>query len=500
MIVQRFDLMLGDPNYTLKIKQTLTIKPQGFSMRVRIREGYSANRPSLADAIPKEIDSDKSAIGDSDSTASGAKGKEGLLVLYGSNSGSSEGFAQTIGEDAAKMGFWPITVGPMDEFVGQLPTHQMSTAIVTCSYEGKPADNAHDFVAWIESLEKGKSLNGVKYMVFGCGHKDWVDTYQRIPKLIDEKLESAGATRIYERGEANAAGDFVGDFDSWREKMWKQFGTPNQAEERTKAGVFDVKVVPGKRQDVLKLSDLDFAHVLKNEPLVTMDGEKYSQKLHIEIQLPHEMTYLPGHYLQVLPTNGSEAVQHALTYFGLDQDDSIIIKKTAGHVRAQFPTDTPVNVQQVLECYVELTATASRNQIKVLANNTTDEKDKAALNSASDSNYESDVLSRRISILDLLPKYPSVKLPIATFLEISTPMRVRQYSISSSPSYLGEGKCSLTVAVLQAPAKSGKGIYKGLSIRKLPLMFRCRVKLSCYSRAWAEGVGKYSTQYIYDAE
>jgi len=87
-------------------------------------------------------------------------------------------------------------------------------------------------------------------------------------------------------------------------------------------------------------------------------------KRHIEIELPLGMTYIPGRYLQVLPTNGSENVERALTYFGLDKDDSIIIKKVSGHVRAQFPTDASVNAQQVFQCYIELNAPASRSQMK----------------------------------------------------------------------------------------------------------------------------------------
>ena len=112
---------------------------------------------------------------------------------------------------------------------------------------GRPADNARDFVAWVTSLKEGSNeLEGVKYFVFGCGHEDWVDTYQRIPRFIDEKLEKAGANRIFEQGEANAAGDFVGDFDSWRESVWRKFGTPNQEKDRQETGVFDVEIVGGK--------------------------------------------------------------------------------------------------------------------------------------------------------------------------------------------------------------------------------------------------------------
>ena len=184
-------------------------------------------------------------------------------------------------------------------------------------------------------------------------------------------------------------------------------------------------------------------------------------KRHLEIDLPEGMTYIPGSY-QVLPINSSESVERALTHFGLDKDDSIIIKKVSGHVRAQFPTDSPVNAQQVFQCYIELNAPTSRSQIKCIALHTSDEKEIAALEAAANENYETEILKKRVSIMDLLIQYPSATLPRAMFLEISTPMRVRQYSISSSTSYLGEGKCSLTVAVLVAPAKSGFGVYKGI--------------------------------------
>lgn len=461
LVLQRFDVYMEDPSYELKIKSTLTIKPLNFRIRVKIRSDYAANRPSLSAAIPKEADSDKSAISGGPVAEEGSRGRA-LLVLYGSNSGSCEGFANTLAEDATKLGFGPITISPLDEYVGRLPTKLTATVIVTCSYEGKPADNARDFVEWLESLKDGsKACENVKYIVFGCGHKDWVDTYQRIPRLIDEKLEMLGGTRLFDRGEANAAGDFVGDFDAWRERVWQKFGSKDQEAARQKAEVFDVEVVAGKRTDILRLSDMELTTVHKNECLVEMEGDKYSMKRHIEIELPEGMTYAPGSYLQILPTNGPEIVQRALTYFGLGEDDSIIIKKVTGHARAQFPTDAPVNAQQLLQCYVELNSPASRNQIKILALHSSDAAEKQALETAAEKDFETEIMSKHVSILDLLHQYKSIKLPISTFLEISTPMRVRQYSISSSASYLGHGKCSLTVGILVAPAKSGFGIYKG---------------------------------------
>ena len=61
------------------------------------------------------------------------------------------------------------------------------------------------------------------YGVFGCGNRDWVNTYQRIPKLIDALLEKQGASRLVERGEGDAsAAEFFEIFDQWEKEVWKK--------------------------------------------------------------------------------------------------------------------------------------------------------------------------------------------------------------------------------------------------------------------------------------
>ena len=92
--------------------------------------------------------------------------------------------------------------------------------IVTASFEGQPADNAAHFVETLQSAQ-GNTYSGVQYAVFGCGNRDWVNTYQRIPKLIDQLLEERGATRIVERGEGDAAdAAFFETFDQWERTGW----------------------------------------------------------------------------------------------------------------------------------------------------------------------------------------------------------------------------------------------------------------------------------------
>jgi cytochrome P450/NADPH-cytochrome P450 reductase len=75
--------------------------------------------------------------------------------------------------------------------------------------------------------------------------------------------------------------------------------------------------------------------------------------------------------------------------------------------------------------------------------------------------YRTDVLGKRKSVFDLLEEHPACELPFHAYLEMLSLLAPRYYSISSSPS--GDSvRCSVTVAVVEAPASSGRGVYKGV--------------------------------------
>jgi cytochrome P450 / NADPH-cytochrome P450 reductase len=69
--------------------------------------------------------------------------------------------------------------------------------------------------------------------------------------------------------------------------------------------------------------------------------------------------------------------------------------------------------------------------------------------------YSEEVLSRRRSVLDLLEDYPDIKFSFADFLVMLPAMRIRQYSISSSPLWNAQ-HVTLTISVLDAPSLSGR--------------------------------------------
>ena len=65
-------------------------------------------------------------------------------------------------------------------------------------------------------------MKDASYAVYGCGNRDWVATFQKVPTLIDDTLAERGAKRLLERGVGDAgASDFFESFDKWESNLWQ---------------------------------------------------------------------------------------------------------------------------------------------------------------------------------------------------------------------------------------------------------------------------------------
>ncbi|MFT3814661.1 MAG: cytochrome P450 [Acidovorax sp.] len=453
MMLQRFDLIEDDPGYQLKVAETLTLKPDGFRIRAK-RRGSAAFKPRSVIAPATAA-----APAAAPQAAPGGPATP-LLVLYGSNTGSCEAFAERIANESAAQGY-SARLATLDEHTGHLPT-EGAVILVTASYEGQPPDNARQFAAWVDGLKAG-DLDGVRYAVFGCGNRQWARTYQAVPQRFDDALAAAGATRLRARGETDAGGDFFGAFDEWYAGLWTDLGAAlgKQVQQGAGGAQLQVEVVKSARAALLRLADLQYGEVVENRELVDMQSPLGRSKRHIDIRLPEGMSYKAGDYLAVLPHNPIALTMRALQRFGLAADSQIIIRKPAGSV-STLPVDMPVNASEVLFHYVELGQPVTRGQVGQLAAHTEGPQQAELSALAEEGAYQRDLLAKRVSLLELLERYPACKLGFAAFLEMLPPARSRQYSISSSPLWNPE-RCTLTVAVVDAPALSGQGRYQGMA-------------------------------------
>jgi cytochrome P450/NADPH-cytochrome P450 reductase len=178
------------------------------------------------------------------------------------------------------------------------------------------------------------------------------------------------------------------------------------------------------------------------------------------------MTYQTGDHLGVLPRNDAEVVTQALARFGVARDVRVRIQLAPGS-STHLPVDTPISAFELLSDYLELQEPATRTQLKVLAGFTECPPEKQQIlalagdDEASVTRYRDEVLAPRMSVLTLLEEFKSCALPFHVYLELAPALRPRYYSISSSP-LADAHRCSITVGVLEGPARWGTGRYRGV--------------------------------------
>ncbi|SEA02134.1 cytochrome P450 / NADPH-cytochrome P450 reductase [Thalassobacillus cyri] len=472
MILQHFELE-DHSDYQLDVKETLTLKPEGLKMRVKTRKNVSL--------IPSHSPSNKKREAETEAYTMGVVNahQTPLLVLYGSNLGTAEGVAQDLATTARQQGFNTV-VAPLDEYTDKLPT-EGAMIIVTASYNGKAPDNAAAFVKWIQTTAPGQ-IKGVRYAVFGCGDRNWADTYQRIPTLIDQELQAKGATRIVARGDGDASDDFDGDLEKWEEKLWPNLASNFNLElknDENQASGIAMDFVSGITHTPLARNYYAFTAVVAENRELQKSGNRSTR--HIELTLPKGVTYKEGDHLGVLPQNSDALVQRVLNHFKLEGEEYIVLSKDPGKA-SHLPTDQPVRLKDLLASYVELQEPATRAQIRELAAYNSCPPHKADLEQLlEEETYKQEILQKRVSMFELLEHYISSELPFERFLALLPGLKPRYYSISSSP-IVNQRKVSITVGVVRGPAWSGNGEYKGVASNYLALQQETN-KLACFIRA-----------------
>jgi len=459
MILRRF--AIADPRgHQLTIKQTLTIKPDGLTLRVRPRQAHE--RISVAapeQTAPVQVAADLKAAG------------VRLRVAYGSNLGTSEELAQQLAERARRAGF-DVTVQTLDDLATDLPADGL-LAVVTSSYNGKAPDNAQRFDA--AEIPAG-ALAGVRYAVLGNGNTQWA-TYQAFPKRVEAALVAAGATAVAPRGETDAAGDFDGMATAWFDALWTalaaEYGTSSAqapAGDRYRVEVLGEDQV---RPAVVSAQAYPIV-VLGSDELVSdatglWDFSREAPRPGVKaltVLLPEGVSYQTGDHLAVYAKNDPDLVAWALATLRLPRDRVIRLAQD-GDRRTSLPIGLPVTSELLLTEFVELQEPATRGQLATLAAHTEcpwTTRQLAAWTADTDEarrSYADEILAKRVSVLGVLERFPAIELPFGVFLELSGTIRPRFYSISSSPA-ADPRQVTLTVGLVDGPALAGQGRYRGM--------------------------------------
>ncbi|MGW4568816.1 cytochrome P450, partial [Streptomyces sp. NPDC004561] len=460
MLVHRYRLH-DHADYRLTVKETLTLKPEGFTLTLTPRT--AADRVHAP--LPGTVATPEGRTQDPGTLPARVRPGTSALFLHGSNYGTCRDFAAQLADEAAAVGC-ATEVAALDAYADGLPTDR-PVVITAASYNGRPTDDATAFTAWLDGTP---DLTGVRYAVLGVGDRNWAATYQQVPTRVDARLAELGATRLADRAAADASGDLTGTVREFtarlRTALLTEYGDP-EATADTPAG-------PGRAYEVRALTAGPLDALAERHGLVPMTvTEAYDltapghprTKRFLRVALPDGVTYRTADHLTVLPANAPALVDRATAAFGLDPEAVLDIRATrplrSGSPRASaagsgggLAVDRPLTVRQLLTHHVELQERPTARQLALLAGANPCPPERAALAALTGDDPR--------TLVELAEGHPALRAALdwPSLLDLLTPLRPRHYSISSSPA-TGPRHVDLMVSVLDAPARSGRGRRRG---------------------------------------
>ncbi|MBT2416789.1 cytochrome P450 [Streptomyces sp. ISL-22] len=447
LLVHRYRLH-DHADYRLTVKETLTLKPEGFTLTLTPRT--SADRVHAP--LPGAARVSTEAVPDPSALAARVRPGTSALFLHGSNYGTCRDFAAQLADEATAIGC-ATQVAPLDDYAGGLPTDR-PVVITAASYNGRPTDDATAFAAW---LAEAADATDVTYAVLGVGDRNWAATYQHVPTRIDDRLAELGATRLLDRVAADASGDLTGAVRAFtaalRTALLERYGDPDATtpagDEPTSA--YTVRTLTGGPLDALAERHGLVPMTVTQAYDLTAPGHP-RRKRFVRLALPEGVTYRTADHLTVLPANTPALVERAAAALGADLDTVLDIRPTRPR-RDGLALDRPLTVRQLLTHHVELQERPNATQLRALAAANPCPPERMAL---------ADLTDDPRTLTEVIEDFPALRgaLDWPRLLEILTPLRPRHYSISSSPA-VDPAHADLMVSLLEAPARSGKGVYRG---------------------------------------
>ncbi|KAK7698545.1 hypothetical protein SLS64_012413 [Diaporthe eres] len=450
-LLQKFDLRKDDPSYELRLRSDLSVKPDGFYMQVNLRHGLKATHLSATTETSRGNsrlmqDTQVQSLKPSRIVYGAPKGQP-IMILHGSNTGTCEALASVLASICVAKGFAPHVVDTMDSGIGQLSA-ETPVIMIAASYNGSPASNSAGMITWLEKMAaQSGPLTDLRYAIFGCGHSDWKDTYQKVPVLLHQLMETSGAKPMVPMGASDAAtGDMFSDFADWYQELllpalYREYNMKVAADEgeATPCSGLSISVSHPAR---LQVRPGYFPAVVTTQKRLsqTTTDTAIPTKHHLELRFLADTNtdYAPGDHLLVLPRNNPQFVNTLLDRLGMAWDTQV----TIGSGRALgVPDGTRLSVSELLEAYVELPAMLTSKHLRILAAATREDELKSQLAGMMAGRAPS------VSLPGLLELLPTFALTLPTILQIAAPMRPRTYSISSSPA-TKDGHGTLTVSTV----------------------------------------------------
>ncbi|WP_410769020.1 assimilatory sulfite reductase (NADPH) flavoprotein subunit [Fontibacillus sp. BL9] len=339
-----------------------------------------------------------------------------VTVLFGSQTGNSNGLAKKLGKRLEEQGF-QVTLSSMGDFKPNTLKKVENLLIVVSTHgEGEPPDSAIAFYEFLHS-KRAPQLDGLRYSVLALGDTSY-EFFCQTGKDFDKRLAELGGKQILPRVDCDV--DFAEPAAEWMTQVIGALaeGAGNTAGTNTVTATIASIASGNETESEYSRSHPFQAEVLEN---LNLNGRGSARETrHVEISLEgSNLQYEPGDSLGIYPENHPTLVDELIGVMGWNAEESVSVSKNGDRRQLREALlryfEITVLTKPLLTQVAELTGNPGLQELL--------QPDKAEELRA--------YLNER-DLLDLVQDYSLRGIPANQFISILRKIPPRLYSIASS--------------------------------------------------------------------
>jgi sulfite reductase (NADPH) flavoprotein alpha-component len=379
-----------------------------------------------------------------------------IAVLYGTQSGTSEGLARKLVKDLKSKGH-VVSLASLEGYTPAALAEERYAILIASTYgEGDPPDSAQPFYQQL-CVERFPRFQDLSYAVLALGDSHY-EHFCKFGADLDNKLASLGAVRMCARVDCDV--DLDESFASWKGDLYKQLdgivtnrparNGPSSSPVRQSLNA-PVPGTPPSNQTNSRLHSHDnpfLAPLVEKRPLTATDSSKLTMHMTFSIA-DSDLRYQAGDACAVVPQNDRRLV-----------DEIICSLNFSPQAPVELPKGGTVPLIEALTNHLQITR-VTRRMLEAYATIGNYDALFALLSPEQQQRFEKYTWDR--GLIDLIHDYPGALHNPADLVAMLPKLAPRLYSISSSPlAHTGEIHTTIAVVRYQAHNRERGGVCSTL--------------------------------------